>query len=131
MNKLFGNLFILTGIFAIVGGGYTWGDGIIFNQNQLIKVWIPWADVLLTGPLSIICGIGIFKNLSWAKILGVATSGIYVFGSIMVFISIVWDKNYSIYLIMPAVCGLLIGVSYIFHYLIKHPAVDRGPVKAD
>jgi hypothetical protein len=112
MNKAFGTLFILTGIFAIAGGLYTWGDGSIFAQNELVKVLIPWADIILTGPLSIVCGYGILRNKSWGEILGLNVSGIYVFGSMLVFISIFWNNDYSVFLIVPALSGLLIGLGY-------------------
>ena len=112
MNKAFGILFILTGIFAIAGGLYTWGDGSIFVQNELVKVLIPWADILLTGPLSIFCGYGILKNQYWGQILGLNVSGIYIFGSILVFISIIWNKDYSVFLIIPACSGLFIGLGF-------------------
>lgn len=113
MNRLFGILFILTGIFAIAGGLYTWGDGNIFDQNELTKVLIPWADIILTGPVSLIAGFGVLKNKSWGHTVGLATSGIYVFGSVLVFISIFWNKDYSIFLIIPALSVLLIGMAFI------------------
>jgi hypothetical protein len=113
MNRLFGFLFIFTGLFAIVGGLCTWGTGNIFFQKELIDVLIPWADIIFTGPLSIVCGYGILMKQNWGKILGMCTSGIYVFGSILVFISIVWNNNYSICLIAPASTGFLIGLVYV------------------
>ncbi|MBC8376133.1 MAG: hypothetical protein H8E26_08795 [FCB group bacterium] len=128
MKKLFGNLFILIGIFAVTGGLYTWGDGSIFHQTELVKVLIPWADILLTGPLAIVCGIGILKNREWANILGIATSGIFIFGSLLVFISIIWNRNYAVDLIIPAVSGLIFGVSYIFLSIKKQVAL-RPEVK--
>lgn len=112
MNNTFGKLFILTGIFAIVGALYTWGDGIIFSQSELAKTLIPWADIILTGPLSIICGYGILKSRYWGESLSLLVSGIYIFGSLLVFISIFWNSNYSIFLIIPALSGLLIGLGY-------------------
>jgi hypothetical protein len=112
MNKAFGILFILTGVFAIAGGLYTWGDGNIFAQNELVKVLIPWADIILTGPLSIVCGYGILKKHHWGQVFGLLTSGIYIFGSVLVFISMVWNNDYSVYLIIPALSGFLIGVGY-------------------
>jgi uncharacterized membrane protein (DUF2068 family) len=111
--KTFGILFILTGIFAIAGGLYTWGDGSIFSQTELLTVLIPWADIILTGPISLISGYGIFKNLNWGRILGLVTSGIYILGSVLVFITIVWNNNYSIFLIFPSISGLLIGVGFV------------------
>lgn len=119
MNKTFGILFILTGVFAIAGGLYTWGDGSIFEQSDLVKVLIPWADIILTGPLSLVCGIGIIKKKYWGPILGIATSGIYVFGSVLVFISMLWNKDFSLFLLVPASSGLLIGLGYIVLALKK------------
>jgi len=112
MTKLFGILFILTGIFAIAGGLYTWGDGNIFSQTELLTVLIPWADILLTGPLSLLAGYGILNHLNWGRILGLITSGIYIFGSLLVFITIIWNANYSIFLLIPSISGLIIGSSY-------------------
>jgi hypothetical protein len=120
MNKLFGILFILTGLFAIAGGLYTWGDGSIFEQNELIKVLVPWADIILTGPISLVCGYGVLKKRYWGQILGLATSGIYVFGSAVVFISMFWNKDFSVFLIIPAFSGLLIGLGFIALALKKN-----------
>ncbi len=113
MNRVFGILFILTGIFAMAGGLYTWGDGSILDQNELVKVLIPWADIIFTGPISLLCGYGILKNQNWGQILGLAVSGIYIFGSILVFISMYWNKDYAVVLIIPALSGLLIGSGFI------------------
>ena len=120
MHKVFSILFTLTGIFAIAGGLYTWGDGIILTQTELIKVLIPWADIILTGQLSIICGIGIYKRKDWAEILGLVVSGMYVFGSLLVFINLVWNGYFSLLLFIPAISGLLIGMGYIVIVLRKN-----------
>lgn len=122
MTKTFGILFILTGIFAIAGGLFTWGDGSIFSQTELLNVLLPWADIILTGPLSLISGYGILKNLKWAKIIGLLTSGIYIFGSVLVFITIVWNNNYSVFLILPSVSGFLIGSCFVV-FTIKEMTV--------
>ena len=119
MNRAFGVLFILTGLFAIAGGLYTWGDGSIFNQRELMKVLIPWADIILTGPLSLVCGYGVLKKQNWGQILGLCTSGIYIFGSIIVFICIFWNKDFSICLMLPAFTGFLIGLGFTFRILLK------------
>ena len=113
MKKGFGILFILTGIFAIAGGLYTWGNGSIFHQTELLTVLIPWADIILTGPISLISGYGIIKNTNWGKILGLLTSGIYIFGSVLVFITIVWKKDYSVFLIVPSISGFAIGAGFV------------------
>lgn len=113
MKKVFGMLFILTGIFAIVGGLYTWGDGSIFSQTELLTVLIPWADIILTGPISLVSGYGVIKNLFWGSVFGLVTSGIYILGSVLVFIAIVWNNDYSVFLIVPSVSGFLIGLGFV------------------
>ena len=118
MNKTFGILFILTGFFAIVGGLYTWGDGSIFAQSELLKVLIPWADIILTGPISLLCGYGILKNTKWGNILGLMTSGIYIFGSVVVFITMIWNNEYSILIIIPGTSGFLIGAVFVVFNLL-------------
>lgn len=113
LGKVFGIMFILTGIFAILGGLYTWGQGNIFDQNELLTVLIPWADIILTGPISIACGYGILKKYFWGTLFGLVTSGIYVFGSILVFITLYWNKDYPLFLLVPAFSGLIIGIGFI------------------
>jgi uncharacterized membrane protein (DUF2068 family) len=123
MTKAFGILFILTGVFAIAGGLYTWGDGNIFSQTELLTVLIPWADIILTGPISLVCGYGIINNLNWGRDFGLITSGIYIFGSLLVFITIFWNNDYSVFLITPSISGFLIGASYVT-ITIKERAIN-------
>ena len=122
MIKTFGILFIMTGIFAIAGGLYTWGDGSIFSKTELLTVLIPWADIILTGPISLISGYGILKNLNWGRILGLSTSGIYILGSVLVFITIIWNNNFSVFLLVPSISGLLIGVGF-FVFTIREKSI--------
>lgn len=119
MKKIFGILFLLTGIFAILGGLYTWGDGSIFLQTELLTVLIPWADVIFTGPISLISSYGILKNKRWGNVCGLLTSGTYIFGSILVFITIFWNTNYSLFLFIPSVSGLLIGIGFFLSEIKK------------
>ena len=79
--KLFSWLFLSTGIFAIVGALYTWGDGPIYQQKDLLAVLVPWADLLITGPLSLLAAYGVWKRALGGFILGLLVSGIYLFGS--------------------------------------------------
>jgi hypothetical protein len=117
MKTLFGILFILTGIFALFGGLYTWGAGSIFEQSELSEVLIPWADMLLTGPLSLLSGYGILRERSWGRKLGLVTSGVYLFGSTLVWIRIVWNQDYSPSLIIPSALGFLIALGFILYTL--------------
>ncbi len=125
MNKAFGILFILIGIFAIVGGLYTWGDGSIFSQTELLNVLIPWADITLTGPISIVSGYGIVKKLNWGSVFGLVTSGIYLFGSVLVFITMVWNSTYSVFLAVPSISGFLIGAGFVVFTIRGGPLSER------
>ena len=92
---------------------YTWGDGSIFSKTELLTVLIPLADIILTGPISLACGYGIINNLSWDRDFGLITSGIYIFGSLLVFTTIFWNNDYSVFLIAPSISGFLIGTGYV------------------
>ncbi len=58
-QKLFAWFFLSTGIFAIIGALYSWGQGPIFLQKDLLIVLVPWADLLITGPLSLLAAFGV------------------------------------------------------------------------
>ena len=118
-EKIFGILFLLTGIFALLGGLYTWGDGNVFDQNELAKILIPLADIIVTTPISIAAGYGLIKNRRWGGKLALMASGIYIFGSVMVFISIIWNSNYDLLLIVPAISGMFIGLVYSYSKLMN------------
>lgn len=121
MNKKFGIIFCLVGVFAIVGGLYTWGKGSIFHQTDLLEVLVPWADVILTGPLAIVSGYGVYKNHHWAKLLGLVTAGIFLFGSLLVFITLVWHQQFVIQLFFPAFFGTLLSLVYV-RWIFKQQA---------
>jgi len=110
----------------MAGGLYTWGDGSIFSQTELLTVLIPWADIIFTGPISLITGYGILKNLFWGRILGLITSGVYLFGSILVFITIVWKNSYSVFLLIPSISGFLIGASFVLFTIRKRIIFEKS-----
>ncbi len=113
MRRLFGILFLLTGVFAFVGGIYTWGTGLLFVQSDLSKSLIPWGDIIITAPISILSAVGLFNKKKWGEKLGLASSGIYVFGSVLVFVEVVWTANYVYKLLIPSIIGFMIGLSFI------------------
>jgi cytochrome c oxidase subunit IV len=113
LSLFYSIIFFATGIFAILGSLYTWGDGPILEQTNLLNVLIPWGDLLITGPLSLVTALGLLKQKRWGFILATMTCGIYIFGSTLVFICLVWNKApYPIQLVLPPLAGILIGLSY-------------------
>ena len=112
-HQIFSLLFGSTGIFAIASALYTWGEGVLWEQQKLVDVWIPWADLVLAGPVSLMAAVGLWQQRWWNYIPGLVCSGIYGFGSTLVFIEMVWHGQYPVRLIIPSFSGLGIAISYI------------------
>jgi hypothetical protein len=116
--KVFGWLFLLTGIFSIISSLFAWGEGWLFSIVKLDSFLIPMADFITIGPLSLISAFGIFKAKNWGFKFGTITAGAYIYGSILVFIILLWHgKPYSIKLIIPSVAGFMIGFSFLIYVL--------------
>ncbi len=129
-TTLFSWLFLSTGIFAIIGALYTWGEGPIYQQKDLLAVLIPWADLLITGPLSLLAAYGVWKRASGGFILGLLVSGIYLFGSGLVYISLFWHgAPYPLELALPPVIGIGFGIIYPIWVLRNIQILSRLPQK--
>jgi len=116
--RLFAFLFLLTGIFAIAGSLFCWGKGWLFAQTDLQTVMIPMADLLLTGPLSLLTSSLLFLKKSSGILLGLITSGTYLLGSVLVFIIIFWNGlPYPVELVIPSVSGLVIALAFCWQIL--------------
>jgi len=112
-TRIFSWLFLSTGIFAIIGALYTWGEGPIFSQERLLSVLVPWGDLLVTGPLSLLAAFGVGRKKSWGQICGLMVCGIYIFGSALVYITLAWyGAPYPIQLALPPLAGLAIGIGF-------------------
>ncbi len=110
---IFAWFFLLTGIFAIVGSLSSWGTGWLFSQNSLNKILLPTADLIITGPISIISAFGLWKKRNWSIPLALVTIGIYTFGSVLVFISLIWNGYpYPIQLIIPPIFGTVFSAIF-------------------
>lgn len=106
-------MFLSTGIFAIAGALYTWGDGWLFAQDELDLFLLPFADLLLTGPLCFCVAWGLRRRKDWAMFLGLLACGILLFGSLLVYIKVFWwGRPYPLKLILPPVFG--IGLAFFF-----------------
>lgn len=116
-RRAYGWLFLSTGIFAIVGALFTWGSGWLFAKDDLSESIIPMADLLIAGPFSVLAGIGLLAAKRWGKILGIACSGIYIYGSIQVYFLLIRNgPPYPWQLLVPPIFGL--GIAFSFMYLI-------------
>lgn len=119
-------LFFSTGIFAILGALYTWGDGPLHLEEDLLTALVPWADLLVTGPLSIAAAYGIYARKDWGHITGLMTSGIYIFGSALVYIALIWQgAPYPLHLALPPLLGIGIGFGYPI-WIIRGGYLYRG-----
>jgi hypothetical protein len=114
-------LFFLTGVFAIVGSLFSWGNGWLFSNFKLSTGLIPLSDLIITGPISIATAFGLWHKKDWGMYIGLVTSGIYIFGSVQVFVSLLWNGSpYPIQLIIPPIAGLSIAISFVFYQIKNH-----------
>ncbi|MCJ7733560.1 MAG: hypothetical protein MUP11_03335 [Anaerolineales bacterium] len=128
--KFFSWLFLSTGIFAIVGAIYTWGEGPIFDQNNLLAVLVPWGDLLITGPLSLLAAFGVARRKPWGFVAGLMVCGIYLFGSALVYISLIWEgAPYPFKLAFPPIIGVGFGISYPIWLLRNQQVFSQQPEK--
>jgi hypothetical protein len=112
-------MFLSTGIFAIIGALYTWGDGPIHLEQDLLSALVPWADLIITGPFSLLAAFGIWKKHIWGHIVGLMVCGIYLFGSALVYIALVWNgPPYPLKLALPPVIGIAFSIIFPL-WLIK------------
>ena len=106
-------IFFSTGIFAIVGALYTWGEGPLYYQDDLLTALVPWADLVITGPISILAAYGINTKKHWGMIAGLLACGIYLFGSVLVYITLIWEgAPYPLQLALPPLAGIAISIGY-------------------
>lgn len=104
----------LTGIFAIVGALYRWGDGPILNAPPGTDLQLFIADLLITGPISIIAAIGFLKLKKWAIISSILASGIFIYGSALVYINVIQNgAPYSLKFILPPIFGIGLSISIL------------------
>ncbi|NQS92614.1 MAG: hypothetical protein HQ574_09415 [Chloroflexi bacterium] len=74
---------------------------------------VPWGDLLITGPLSLLAAFGVARRKSWGYVVGLMVCGIYLFGSALVYISLIWDgAPYPLKLVFPPVVGIGFGISF-------------------
>jgi len=116
-TKIFGWLFLSTGIFSIVSSLFAWGEGWLFslaNFNSFSFI-LPMVDLLTTAPCSIISAYGILKYKTWGISWGILTAGMYIFGSVLVWIQIITKGlPYNPALIIPSVSGFAIASCYFY-----------------
>lgn len=134
-RSIFSICFFFTGFFALLGGLYTWGSGWIFSQVDTKSVLVPLADVLLAGPLSLIASWGIYKSQNWGDVLGLLTSGMFLFGSVQVYILIAYtDSPILLQLCIPPLGGICLSVAFATWFLqqkANHVSSGTAPPSAE
>jgi uncharacterized membrane protein (DUF2068 family) len=100
-------------VFALVSALFTWGDGWVFAQKELTRAWIPLGDLALTVPLSLATAVGLWQGRAWGVRLGLVTSGVYLFGSVLVFVELMWMGELRWRLLLPALTGCTFAVVFL------------------
>lgn len=104
----------LTGIFAIAGALYRWGDGSLFNAPFGTDLQLFIANIIITGPISIIAAIGFLKLRKWAIISSNFAAGIYIYSSALVYINVFQNGvPYPLKLIIPSIFGICLSTAII------------------
>jgi hypothetical protein len=107
-------LLISTGIFAMVGSYFTWGAGYLFEPPFPPHFPMLAADLIVTGPTSLLAAFALWKRVDWAPSIGYFVAGIYIFGAVQVFFLVfLHGPPYPMRLIVPAIFGMGIAFSLI------------------
>jgi len=107
--------FLSTGIFAVVGALYTWGAGWLFAEEDLIDFLLPMADLVVAAPLSFLAAWGLYQQKSWRLLLGMLACGTYLFGSVQVYIVVIWRGTpYPWELVLPPIFGIILVGSFSY-----------------
>jgi hypothetical protein len=123
----FGILFLLTGIFSFVSSLFAWGEGWLFSIITLNSFLLPMADLLITVPLSFITAYSILTKKRWGSNFGILTVGVYLFGSILVFITLLWKgQPYPILFLIPSVTGFVFALTYFIWVLSDRTYLVHG-----
>jgi hypothetical protein len=102
---------LMTGLFAILGALYCWGAGPLFMAPASANTQLYYAEVFVCGPASIIAYAGYRKLRRWGLLASFASAGIYIYGSVMVYVSVFQGGfPFPLHLVIPPIFGLFISV---------------------
>ena len=118
MNKAVSWLFILTGLFAIIGALFSWGSGWLFDQPSSPATSLIYADLILAGPLAVLAGILKLNNLKYANAALLTSSGLMIYGSVQVWVMILMNQvpNNALFWI-PSIFGFALALIATWHCL--------------
>ncbi|MEL6133699.1 MAG: hypothetical protein AAFR59_10080 [Bacteroidota bacterium] len=77
----------------MIGALFTWGRGWIFAPEEIQDIRISMADLLLAGPIAILGAWGLLRQKNWGKLLSLLASGMFIFGSVQVYIMIAYGGS--------------------------------------
>lgn len=109
-----GMLFMATGFFAMLGSIYSWGDGLLFRIQAGVNFNILVTDLVLAGPFSLVVGVALFNMHQRALVLGILACGMYLYGSVLIYVYMWQYGDFQWLLFVPATFGLLFTVYYYF-----------------
>ena len=113
-SRILGYWCIGTGIFALIGSLYTWGEGILFTiASPHIPVMV--TDLILMVPFSFILGIAILNMKNWAKQLSLFYAGMTIYSSFLVYSTLfVIGPPYDTILMLIPIFGILQSLVLIY-----------------
>lgn len=104
---------IATGIFAAVGSLYTWGNGLLFFTPTDVDLGIFIADLIVAAPVSLIAGIGFWNLRRWGLFMSLFAVGVYIYGSVQVYVFVLQTSSYSLTYIIPPIFGIGLSTGLI------------------
>jgi len=115
-QRLFAILFLTISAFAFIGSLYSWGSGVLFDQQKSHELLLPIVDLLFTFPLSLAAGYLLIKSHPLGFTMGLILAGSLLYGSIAVYVEIYLMESYSWRLVVPPIAGIALSVIYINWY---------------
>ena len=119
-------LLAFVGVFALVGGLYSWGEGPIWAQADGPARWLQVTDLAVTTPLCWLAGWAIWRRKAWTGLVVAMASGVLLYGSVAVFVQlVVAGPPYPMAWILPPIGGLALAAALV-RWLVHGPD-DQPP----
>ncbi|NMC06867.1 MAG: hypothetical protein GYA24_16735 [Candidatus Lokiarchaeota archaeon] len=112
--RMYSMSFLTTGIFAAVGALYRWGDGPLFSAAPGTDLELYIAELVVAAPAAILASVGMSRLRRWGMLLVLFTTGVLIYGSILVYASILSTGfPFPLELCIPPVFGIGLCITTI------------------